>query len=151
TWVNSTGSDGIASGTGSWNIKDLALSEGRNVVTVTAEDATGNKSSDSIAIQYTAQAVDTTPPLINLQSPTTGRYLFTRSASVTLSGNASDNIGIKEILWDNSKGSNGKASGTSDWIVSDIALAKYWNKIFITAIDFSGNESVYTLNVFSWY
>ena len=151
TWTNSAGGNGIASGTDNWSIAGLGLTEGENVIAVTARDEAGNKSSDSITIQYTAQTIDTIPPEINLKSPTTGRYLFTRSATVSLSGTASDNIGIKEILWNNSKGGNGKVSGTSDWIASDIALAKYWNTITITAIDFSGNKSVYTLNVFSWY
>jgi molybdopterin-binding protein len=150
SWVNSAGGNGIASGTDNWSIAGLGLSEGKNVVTVTAGDATGNKSSDLITIQYTAQTIDITPPAISLTSPTTGSYLFTRSASVSLSGTASDNIGIKEILWNNSKGGSGKASGTSEWNATDIALSRYWNTITITAIDFSDNKSVYTLNIFSW-
>ena len=151
TWTNSAGGNGIASGTESWSIAGLGLTEGENIIAVTARDEAGNESSDSITIQYSAQTIDTTLPVISVNSPTTGRYLFTRSASVSLSGNASDNIGIKEILWNNSKGGDGKASGTSDWRVSDIALAKYWNAITITAIDFSSNKSVHTLYVFSWY
>jgi hypothetical protein len=151
TWSNSAGGNGTALGTNNWSIAGISLTPGENIIAVTARDEAGNESTDSITIKYTVKTVDTISPKIDLKSPTTSRYLFTRSASVSLSGNASDNIGIKEILWNNSKGGKGKASGTSDWNAADIALAKYWNTIIITAIDFSGNKSVYTLYVFSWY
>jgi len=50
TWSNSAGGSGMASGTSRWKVKALALQRGYNVVTLTAEDAAGNRSSQSITI-----------------------------------------------------------------------------------------------------
>ena len=46
-WTDSKGSSGIASGTASWTISDVALQEGSNTITVTAKDAAGNEGSAS--------------------------------------------------------------------------------------------------------
>ena len=50
TWSNSAGDSGTASGTTLWNVKAMALQRGFNVVTVTAEDGAGNRSSQTISI-----------------------------------------------------------------------------------------------------
>jgi hypothetical protein len=50
TWSNSAGGSGTASGTTQWKVTAMALQRGYNVVTLTAEDAAGNRSSQSITI-----------------------------------------------------------------------------------------------------
>ena len=50
TWTNSAGGGGMASGTTKWKVKAIALQLGFNVVTITAEDAAGNRSSQTISI-----------------------------------------------------------------------------------------------------
>ena len=50
TWSNSAGGSGTASGTTQWKVTAMALQRGYNVVTLTAEDAAGNQSSQSITI-----------------------------------------------------------------------------------------------------
>ena len=50
TWSNSAGGSGTASGTTQWKVNAMALQRGYNVVTLTAEDAAGNQSSQIITI-----------------------------------------------------------------------------------------------------
>ncbi|MCP3928429.1 MAG: DNRLRE domain-containing protein [Bacteroidetes bacterium] len=52
SWVNSTGGNGIASGTDTWSVSGLSLTEGENIITITASDAAGNESIDQLAITY---------------------------------------------------------------------------------------------------
>lgn len=50
TWVNSRGGSGTASGTTSWSVGAIALQAGSNLLTVTARDAAGNSSSDTLTV-----------------------------------------------------------------------------------------------------
>jgi hypothetical protein len=65
-WTNSRGGSGIAEGTTSWAIPSLALAPGSNLITVTAVDAAGNSSSDSITITLSP---DVTAPTISTRTP----------------------------------------------------------------------------------
>lgn len=56
TWQTDNGRSGSASGTTQWIIKGLDLQEGRNTITVTADDAAGNAGSASIVLAYTPPA-----------------------------------------------------------------------------------------------
>ncbi|GAB6144240.1 fibronectin type III domain-containing protein [Desulfocicer niacini] len=56
TWVNSAGGSGTASGTDSWSASGINLMEGSNVITVKAQDAAGNESSDTLTVTYTPPA-----------------------------------------------------------------------------------------------
>lgn len=50
TWVNDRGGQGKASGTNQWNISQISLQPGLNVITVTASDAYTNSATDIINI-----------------------------------------------------------------------------------------------------
>jgi hypothetical protein len=50
SWVNDRGGSGTASGTTSWSASGIQLSEGDNVLTVTATDASGNQSTDTLTV-----------------------------------------------------------------------------------------------------
>jgi len=56
TWENTVGSSGIANGTVNWTINGINLVNGENVIIVTAKDSSGNISSDSITVNYSAQS-----------------------------------------------------------------------------------------------
>ncbi|MFZ5469580.1 MAG: fibronectin type III domain-containing protein [Myxococcota bacterium] len=65
TWKNDRGGTGVATGTSSWSVSEMGLQPGDNLVTVTATDAQGNSSSDSLTVQYTpAGTGDVTPPTV---------------------------------------------------------------------------------------
>ena len=49
-WVNDRGGAGVADGTNSWQIANIALELGENNITITAEDTAGAKASQSIAV-----------------------------------------------------------------------------------------------------
>ena len=53
TWSNTNGGSGTASGTTNWTINGIILVEGENLITVTAEDSSGNIATDTITITYT--------------------------------------------------------------------------------------------------
>ena len=145
TWSNASGGNGTASGTTSWTISDIALNEGQNIVTVTVTDASGNRASDSMTITYTP--VDDVLPQIAITSPTRYSVYTSKKKTVTLSGTASDNVGLKSVTWTNTLGGNGTASGTTSWTVSKISLASGQNEITVTAEDKAGNQTQKTLIV----
>jgi hypothetical protein len=50
TWTNSRGGSGFASGTTTWSVASIILSIGTNVITVTAQDAAGNRTTDVLTV-----------------------------------------------------------------------------------------------------
>ena len=56
TWVNNRGGSGTASGRTSWSVSTIGLVGGSNVITVTARDAAGNQTSDTLTVNYSAPA-----------------------------------------------------------------------------------------------
>jgi len=53
TWSNSRGGNGVASGTSSWDVSDIDLLEGENVLTITATDGDQNQGNDTLTVTYT--------------------------------------------------------------------------------------------------
>ena len=151
----------------SWSGADVAY-----YFAVTAVDASGNESgysspeiqktimpvADTQAPSVVSTIVDTIPPVVtdtqspvlSMKKPTKGEYYFARKTVLTLSGTASDNIGVKEVRWVHAQGGSGVASGTSSWEVLDVPLVKGSNNITIIAEDEVGNTTSYNLNVFLW-
>jgi hypothetical protein len=145
SWANSKGGSGTVSGTSSWSITGIQLSEGDNALTITAEDVAGNQSTDILTVDYTPP--DTDNPAVTITLPTSGSTFETSSSSIDLSGSASDNVGVSQVSWSNSKGGSGTASGTSSWTIADIQLSEGENALNITAKDAAGNQSTDTLTV----
>ena len=65
TWANNRGGSGDGTGTASWQIGSVALSEGLNVITLTAYDAAGNHTSDTLSVTYSPSVV---PQSTNIDS-----------------------------------------------------------------------------------
>lgn len=81
---------------------------------------------------------DTTPPSLTITSPGS-TMLSTSSASIAISGTASDNAGVTAVKWTNSFGDGGTASGTAIWSVN-VPLLTGNNAITIRAFDAAGNS-----------
>lgn len=64
-WDNDVGSNGTCTGTTSWSQNSIALSEGANVITVTANDAAENTGTDILTV-----TLDSTAPVISNVLPT---------------------------------------------------------------------------------
>jgi hypothetical protein len=118
---------------------------GENVITITAKDAAGNEGKVSLAVIYNPP--DAIAPTIKISSPTTSGTYSTKNGLVTLSGTASDNVGVTSVAWTNSRGGGGNASGTNSWSVSTLNLLGGENVITITAKDAAGNEGKASLAV----
>ena len=54
TWANDRGGSGAAAGTTNWTAPDIPLQSGVNVITVTAQDASGNSASDTLTVTVDA-------------------------------------------------------------------------------------------------
>lgn len=50
TWSNSRGGSGTATGTVNWSVAGISLQPGSNVITITARDAAGNSSTDTLTV-----------------------------------------------------------------------------------------------------
>lgn len=146
-WSNSRGGGGTANGTGNWSVAGIQLSEGENVITVTARDAAGNEAGKILRVHFSLPE-DTVVSSISVDYPTTRPWYVTRNPSVSLGGSASDNVERSEISWRSSSGVDGKAEGTSSWSVQDIQLSAGWNMILLTVLDASGNQKVTSLWVY---
>src|SRR3989454_4225808 len=69
------------------------------------------------------------------------------SSLLTLKGTALDNIGVTQVIWTNSLGGIGTASGTTAWTASDIVLQIGSNVLTVTAQDAAG-KPVATVRTF---
>jgi hypothetical protein len=82
---------------------------------------------------------DTTPPSLTIVLPGL-TIVATSSASIAVSGTASDNVGVAAVKWTTSTGGSGTASGTTNWSAS-VPLLVGNNVITIRAYDAAGNSS----------
>jgi putative Ig domain-containing protein/fibronectin type III domain protein len=146
TWTNSLGGSGTATGTTSWSIGSIPLKSGTNVITVTARDAAGNTGNASRSVSYTAP-LDTTPPSISIATPTSATSYTSSTATISIGGTSSDNVGVTQVTWVNSLGGSGTASGTTSWSAGSIALQGGTNVITVTARDAAGNVGTDVLSV----
>ncbi len=133
TWDNlTTGGSGAGALTpGAWSAS-VPLTSGLNTILVTAKDAAGNTSTDSIAVTY-----DPAAPLVVITTPTTGLSYTTGSTPVVFSGTASDDVGVVSVTWSTTGAvvpNSGPAAGTTSWSAS-IPLMPGSNVITITATD----------------
>ncbi len=60
TWSNNRGGSGTASGTTSWSISGITLSNGDNIITITARDRANNTNSDTITVSIPQTTMDAT-------------------------------------------------------------------------------------------
>jgi hypothetical protein len=83
-------------------------------------------------------------PALTISGPTSAGEYSTGSTKVSLSGRASDNVGVTQVTWNNSRGGSGTAalsgSATSaNWTASSVALQSGSNTVTVTARDAAGH------------
>ena len=144
-WANSRGGSGVASGTTNWSVPAIGLQTGTNVITVTARDGSGNVGTAVLTVTYSAP--DTTAPAVTIGGPTSAATYTSTSSGLTISGTASDNVGVTQVTWATDRGAAGTASGTTTWSASGVALQSGANIVSVTARDAAGNRSTDTLTV----
>ena len=82
---------------------------------------------------WTTGVVDTAAPVVTISSPTSAATYSTAAATVSLSGTASDSVGVTQVTWVNNRGGSGTASGATSWTVPSIALQTGANVLTVTA------------------
>jgi hypothetical protein len=95
----------------------------------------------------TTPAGDTTRPTATISTPTSGTTHTMTSATMSMGGTASDNVGVTQVKWASDRGPSGDASGTTNWSVSGIPLLSGANVITVTAVDAAGNQGSDVLTV----
>lgn len=96
---------------------------------------------------WSITALDSTPPSVTITSPTSASSYTTTSGSISVYGSSSDNVGVTQVTWVNSRGGSGTASGRASWRVYSIGLLAGTNVITVTARDAAGNQNSDTLTV----
>lgn len=84
---------------------------------------------------------DTVAPTIAITSPDDDGNAIIAGSSVTLAGQASDNVAVQSISWRNNRGGQGTVSVGSSWQTPEIALQSGNNLITVEAEDAAGNRS----------
>ena len=98
-------------------------------------------------VSGTGAGSDTTPPTVTITSPTSSPTYTVTGSSLTLQGTASDNVGVTQVTWVNSRGGSGTATGTSSWNATAIALQLGSNVLTVTARDGAANTATANLTV----
>lgn len=105
----------------------------------TADEVPNISALSNIPSATTSPPPDTTSPTITITVPTSLAAYSTTTNPINLGGSASDNIGVTQVTWANSRGGSGSASGTTNWSVSLINLQSGDNTITVTASDAANN------------
>jgi hypothetical protein len=128
----------------SWNT--LMVANGAHTLTAVARDAAGNT---AIAVPVTVMVnnPDLTLPTVAITAPTSNPTYATSNPLLTLGGTASDNTGVAQVAWMNSRDGSGIAAGTTSWTAAGIALRLGTNVLTVTARDVDGNIATASLTV----
>lgn len=145
TWTNNRGGSGTGSGAASWSIAGIALATGDNLITVTATDSSGARSSAGVTVNCHAEAI---PPVLRLTSPTTGTSYTAMTPALVLGGTASQASGISGVTWQSPEAGFGTAALTStNWITAAIPLRAGTNSFTLTATAGDNSTASLTLTV----
>jgi Peptidase family C25 len=91
---------------------------------------------------------DSTPPVVQIASPTTAAGYAALTNRVTLGGTASDLDEVTQVVIRNSRvGGDSMAVGTDHWRLSGVPVVEGTNWISAIAVDSSGNSSTGLLQV----
>lgn len=101
----------------------------------------------SQSFTWTITSPDVTAPAVTVTGPTSAATYSTAGTTVALSGTASDNVGVVQVTWVNSRGGSGTATGTTSWSVSTVTLQAGTNVLTVTARDAAGNTASDLLTV----
>ena len=88
---------------------------------------------------------DSVPPSLAIVSPGS-TIVSAYSSSITVSGTASDNVGVVTVTWSTSSGSSGVASGTTSWSAI-VPLLIGNTTVTMRAYDAAGNYGWRSLTV----
>lgn len=127
---------GLAQGTVSWTY-ELLLSEGMNLIEARVTDIAGKTVNTTLDVTYDPDSgADTLLPSVEITLPAEGATVST--SEITVSGSASDNVGIEKVDVRVNNGLWNTAQGTASWSLP-VSLVEGTNTIEVRAEDPSGN------------
>jgi hypothetical protein len=163
SWQTDHAQAGVASGSTVWSVAAVPLVMGSNTITVTATDTNHQMATQTVQITRNATAAqpttpappttpsaptgpDTVPPTITIQSPSS-TIMQTNQSSITVTGSASDNVGVARVTWQNTLMGSGTATGTNAWSATAIPVYPGTNTLILRAYDAAGNSSWRSITV----
>jgi Bacterial Ig domain len=97
-------------------VNTSSLSNGNHLLTAVASDAAGNSTtSASVAVKVNNTTTDTTPPTVSMSAPANGA---TVSATISITANASDNVGVASVQFQLDGANLGSQDTASPYSVS---------------------------------
>jgi trehalose-6-phosphatase len=123
----------------SWNSN--ATSNGAHTLTAKARDAAGNNTTSAgVTVTVANTVADTTPPSVSISSPATGA---TVSGTMTISANASDNVGVAGVQFYVDGSKFGTEDTTAPYAVSwdTTKVANSSHTLSAVARDAAGNST----------
>ena len=126
-WGNDRGVAGKGSGTSEWLCDKIPLLAGVNVITATAEDGAGNRTSAQLRVTLTDAVA------IQITSPADDGYCKWIGNQVVVSGNAASAKGISKVSWASGSGTSGVCTGTDTWNAT-VPIFTGTNTITLTAL-----------------
>ena len=142
-----SGSPFTLSGAGATQAVNVRFTPTTTATVSTNLSFTASGGTTSGIVTGTGIGSDTTPPTMTITSPSSSPTYTAPGSSLTLQGTASDNVGVTQVTWVNSRGGSGTATGTSSWTASAIALQLGSNVLTVTARDAAGNTATANLTV----
>ena len=90
---------------------------------------------------------DTTPPQIAISSPKNSSFVMTPTVTITVAGNASDDVGIQSVELSTDNVTWIPANGTHSW-TGNITVQAGVTTIYARAIDLAGNSKTVRISVY---
>ena len=137
-------------GTGNTGTIYLATEDRRVTATGTyAADFGATSSAWTAVVNVIGEATqtDTTNPVVTITTPATASVNVTATPYPTISGTASDAVGVVSCAWTNAAGGSGIPTGTTTWSISDVGLSLGANLITVVCLDGAGNAGTDTVTI----
>jgi hypothetical protein len=84
---------------------------------------------------------------VAVTTPTSSGTYTATSATIAVSGTASDNVGVTQVSWTTNRGGSGVATGTTAWSIASVPLGEGTTILTVTARDAANNMVSATLTV----
>ncbi len=126
-----------------YSLNTTALSNGNHILTAVASDAAGNTTTSAGVAVKVSNIADTTPPTVSITAPASGA---TVSGTVSVTANASDNVGVASVQFQLDGANLGALDTASPYSVSWNTTTATNGSHTLTAIakDAAGNSTTST-------